>query len=903
MAQTEANKKTEISEKPFWPVMSVSDVLTKVGSTEGGLTDTEAVRRLRIHGPNTLPSKKPTPLWIIFLRQFQSPLIYILLIAAAIVFFLGDTADSVIILIVLVVNAVVGMLQEGKAQNTLLALKKFTKTEATVLRNGIETLISDSEVVVGDVLVLREGDKVSADARLIELHAFKVNESALTGESEPVLKSVLPINQKTQNAAEHVDMVYKGTFVTGGHALAVVTATGIDTMIGAISQKIVAIHSEIPLRKNIATLSRAISIGVLLMSTALFFVGVLYGNTMREMFFTAVAVAVSLVPEGLPIVITLILATGAYRMAKQNALMKTLGAVEALGQATVIAVDKTGTITKNELMVEEVFVDSKRFSVKGDGYEAKGTVSLEDNVIEPENHPELLLAGKIATLCANATVSFLEKEKIWRVTGDPTEAALLVFGEKIGWNKDELENEEPEIDDRPFDTKTKYHSTLHKGKRKNTQTIVGAPEVVLSLATSIWSGGKAKKINKAAIDEVESNIHSMSRKGLRVIAFGYKNVAQANGIENEVSDIVFGGLFGMRDVLREGVRDSVVEAKQNGVRVVMITGDHKITAEAIGRQAGIYEDGDTIIVGDELEELNDTELLIKLEKTSIFARVSPEHKLRIIELFKKRGDVIAMTGDGVNDALSLVAADLGIAMGKIGTEVSKEAADVVLLDDNFKSIVSALEEGRNIYRTIKKVIMYLFSTGFGELFTIVAAIFFFLPLPLLPTQILWLNLVTDGFLVVAMALEPREKLEGKKLMRQSKSFFSRLALFRMFFMSIIMAAGTLFVFDYYKEIDMVKAWTVSLTVLAIYQWFNAWNCRSERQSIFSQNPFSNVYLIGATVVVCILQLFAIYHPFMQKYLHTTALSFSELILVATIALTILLAEEIRKLVWWKPRYV
>lgn len=887
-----------------WHAQSIADVLTALNTTDRGLSDTEAVKRFRTNGPNTLPLKKPVSTGVIFLRQFQSPLIYILLLAAIVVYFLGDTADSFIILIVLLVNAIVGMFQEGKAQNTLLALTKFTKTEATVLRDGVETLISDSEVVVGDVLVLREGDKVSADARLIEIQAFKVNESALTGESEPVIKSIEPVAETIQNPAERTCMVYKGTFVVGGHALAVVVAVGLSTQIGLISKKISTIDSEIPLKRNITVLSRVISVGVLLISATVFFVGVLYGNTVRDMFFTSVAIAVSLIPEGLPIVITLILATGAYRMAKQNALMKTLGAVEALGQATVIAVDKTGTITKNELMVEEVFVDHKKFSVQGSGYEPKGAITLETAAINPENHPELLFAGKIATMCANATVSFLEKEGVWRVTGDPTEAALLVFGEKVGWNKDDLDNEEPQIAEQPFDSKTKYHTTLHKGKRKNTQTVVGAPETVLDLSKSIWSGGKTKKMTVLMLEQIEAEIRSMSRKGLRVIAFAYKSVPSTDGIDvGSAPDLIFGGLYAMRDVLREGVKDSVLEAKHNGVRVVMITGDHKVTAESLARDAGIYEDGDNVVTGNELVDLNDTELLTKLEKTSVFARVSPEHKLRIIELFKKRGEVIAMTGDGVNDALSLVAADLGIAMGKIGTEVSKEAADIVLLDDNFKSIVGALEEGRNIYQTIKKVIMYLFSTGFGELFVIVGALLLFLPLPLLPTQILWLNLVTDGFLVVAMALEPREKLEGKKFVRRSKSFFDKTSLFRMFYMSLVMTIGTLIVFNHFKEIDIVRAWTVSLTTLAIYQWFNAWNCRSERQSVFSQNPLTNKYLILATVIVFVLQLVAIYHPLMQKYLHTTSLTFAELILCGAVALTVILAEELRKLVWFKPRNI
>jgi Ca2+-transporting ATPase len=677
-----------------------------------------------------------------------------------------------------------------------------------------------------------------------------------------------------------------------------VVATGLDTIIGGISRRIISIDSEIPLNKSIKILSNYVGIGVLVISAGVFGLGILYGNSFYSMFFTAVAVAVSLVPEGLPVVITLVLSLGAFRMAKQNALVKNLGAVEALGQASVIAVDKTGTITKNELMVEKVYIAGKTFSVSGSGYEPKGDVIENGVAIDPANHPEIIFAGKIATFCANARVMFREKEGIWKVSGDPTEAALLVFGEKVGFHKDELEQEEPQTGDLPFDSVLKYHAVVHTVKKRSFVSLVGAPESVLDISTNIWQNSRSKKLTEENKKEFESVVHSMSREGLRVLAFStITNYEGELGVQ-PVKEATFVGLFAMRDVLREGVRESIETAKASGLRVVMITGDHKVTAEAIAREAGIFHEGDSIITGKDIHALSVEELLKQLPKVSVFARVTPEDKLDIIQFFKKNGDTIAMTGDGVNDALSLVAADLGIAMGRIGTEVSKEAADIVLLDDNFNSIVQAIEEGRNIYVGIKKVILYLFSTGLGELMAIVIAMLIFLPPPVFPTQILWLNLVTDGFLVVALAFEPKEKLQNGRITRKgNKFFFDRLAVIRTLLMGLTMGAITVFVFASLIKIDTAKAYTMALTVLAALQWWNAWNVRSETDSIWSSKIFKNPYLIVATFMVIILQLFAIYNPHLQAILKTTALSLKDLALVVLISLTIVLVEELRKFVY------
>ncbi len=889
----ENNKEAEKS----WYSETVENCFSFLSTTDRGLDIVEVVKRLKQYGENSLPAPKPISLWKIFIKQFENPLIYILLIASVVVLFLGDLTDTIVIFAVLIINAIIGVIQEGRAQNTLLALQNFTKTEAVVIRNGVEEVVTDREIVPGDIIVLREGDKVPADSRLFELKNLQVDESALTGESVPVSKNIDVVSKKVVNPADQINMVFRGSLVVAGAARAIVVSTGFNTVIGKISKKIITLETDVPLAKNIAKLSKYIGLGVLVVSAGVFGLGILYGNSINEMFFTAVAVAVSLVPEGLPVVITLILSTGAYRMAKQMALVKRLGAVEALGQANIIAVDKTGTITKNELMIEQVYVGGKMYSVSGNGYESRGDILQEGSVIEPANHPEVLFAGKIATFCANARVTFREKEGIWKVSGDPTEAALLVFGEKVGFHKDELEQEEPQINDLPFDSKLKYHATLHSVKKKPFLSVIGAPESVMDVSNKLWQGSRAKSLTMAVKEEIEAVVHKMSQAGLRVVAFSYvPNYADELGMV-PVSGATFVGLFGMRDVLREGVRESIEIAKQSGLRTVMITGDHKVTAETIAREAGIFHEGDEVITGKDLATLSKEELLVRLPRVSVFARVTPENKLDIIELFRKNGDIIAMTGDGVNDALSLVAADLGIAMGKIGTEVSKEAADIVLLDDNFKSIVLAIEEGRNIFHSIKKVILYLFSTGLGELLSIVGAMLIFLPPPVFPTQILWLNLVTDGFLVAALAFEPKEKLSSRIVKGGNKFFFDRNSMIRAAIMGLAMAVTTLFVFKYYLGIDPAKAYTMSLTVLAAIQWWNAWNIRSEKESIWSTKLFSNPYLIIATIVVIFLQFLAIYNEAFQSLLKTTDLSLSELGIAVAVSLSVVVVEELRKLVY------
>ncbi|KKW41664.1 hypothetical protein A3I46_02370 [Candidatus Kaiserbacteria bacterium RIFCSPLOWO2_02_FULL_54_13] len=878
-----------------WHAEELPIVYKELQTNEVGLRVNEAARRLKEDGPNILPEVRPDSFSIVFLRQFQSPLIYILFAASMTVFLLGETADGSIILAILLFNATVGTIQEGRAQNTLRALKRYVETSATVVRDGQEMVIPDREVVRGDILVLREGEKIPSDARIIVANGLKTDEASLTGESEPVDKTADVIRQKDLPVAEQRNMVFKGTNVLIGNGQAVVASTGMRTVIGAIAKEISAIDTEIPLKANIRSLSRVIIAVVGVISVALFTLGLIKGEEIITIFATVVSLAVSVIPEGLPIVITLVLATGVWRMSKRNALVKKLQAVEALGQARVIAVDKTGTITKNELVIREVWTDGKVFTIGGIGYEPEGSVTLDGSVVDAANHPEVLLVGKMAALGANARVFFSESEQRWRVAGDPTEAAIRVFGEKVGFKKDDLMRESSLVSETPFDYRLKYHATLSRVEGGGFLVVSGAPEAVLALCSEVRRGGRTHPLRQEDREEIEKTFAEMSDRGLRVVAVAMREKFGESLAPETVHDLAFVGFFGMQDVLRPEVAEAMARASAAGIKVVMITGDYTLTARAIAKDAGIWHEGNELLTGAMIDKMSDGELKVQVANVSVFARVTPEHKLRIINAYKKRGEIVAMTGDGVNDAPSLVAADLGVAMGKIGTEVAKEAADIVLLDDNFGSIVSAVEEGRSIYKTIKKVILYLFSTSLGEVLTITGALILGYPLPLLAAQIIWLNFVTDGFLDVALAMEPKESgLLSGTFERPKKYLVDGLMARRMVLMALPMMFGTLFLFQKYFEMDIAKAWTISLTVLAAFQWFNAWNCRSESKSFFHMDFFSNKYLIGATFIVVSLQMVAIYTPFFQRFLHTVPLSLSEWLMLIPIAASIVVAEEIRK---------
>ncbi|KKP83964.1 MAG: Calcium-translocating P-type ATPase, PMCA-type [Parcubacteria group bacterium GW2011_GWD2_35_7] len=612
---------------------------------------------------------------------------------------------------------------------------------------------------------LEEGEKVSADARVILSQNLKADEASLTGESEPVYK-IAEILKQESSVADQRNMLFKGTHIVYGNGRAVVVGTGSSTVIGKIAKEISSIDTEIPLKTNIRYLSRAIIITVGIICVVLFSIGIATGESIRTMFTVIVSLSVSIIPEGLPIVITLVLATGVWRMSKRNALVKKLQAVEALGQAQIIAVDKTGTITKNELVVRQVWTTDKLFDVGGVGYEPVGNVMLENNVIDAVNHPELLRVGKVVALCVSARLLFSDTGKRWSIAGDPTEAAMVVFSRKIGFNKEDLLVESPIVQEMPFDYKLKYRAVINSVENKNFLTVIGAPEIIIGLSKNIIGVEDTRFISEEDRKKLEEVLINMSLLGQRVVAIGIQENAKNITDSQSISNLTFVGFLGMKDVLRPEVKDAMDRAQEAGIRVVMITGDHKITAMAIAREADIYHDGDEILTGSEIDAMNYYELSDKLSRTTVFARVTPEHKLEIIKAFKKRGEIIAMTGDGVNDAPSLVAADIGVAMGNIGTEVAKEAADAILLNDSFSSIVDGIYEGRNVFYSLRRIILYFFATNLSEILVIMISLFAQLPLPLLAVQILWMNIVTDGFLDIGLIFEPQDK----KLIRNQKIF-------------------------------------------------------------------------------------------------------------------------------------
>ncbi|MBI4253326.1 HAD-IC family P-type ATPase [Candidatus Uhrbacteria bacterium] len=865
-----------------------------------GLTYTEAAQRLAKHGPNKLPEKADEALFAVFTRQFASPLILVLCASSIILFFLQHITDALVILFVLVFNAILGTIHEGRANRTLRALKNLSQTSAQVLRDGRIAILPDSALVPGDVIILTEGEKIPADARVTQSNGLRINEASLTGESIPVDKEDRALRAAHIPIAEQVNMVFKGTIVVAGNGRAVVVKTGTATEIGKVGMSISGIKSEIPLQKELRTLSNAILLGGACVGVILVVLGLATGLSLIDIFTVVVTLSVSVIPEGLPIVITLVLANGVWHMATRRALVKKLQAVEALGQAQVIAVDKTGTLTKNEMVVRSLYVNSTWFDVSGTGYDPTGILTRQDgSPLDAQNDDGVRTLNRIAALTSNATVAFDEKTKEWSVRGDPTEAALVVLAKKIGLPQEDLERDVPRIAELPFHYKEKYHATLHHGKNRYFINVAGAPEMIMDRSHSLYENKKILPLNAARRAALEEQIRNASERGLRIICFAFFQ-AEGNSLSllepTHINKLTFVGFCCLEDSLRSDVRASVSAAQYAGIRVVMLTGDHATTARAIATQAGIYREGDRVLTGDEIDALTGEELGQALERTTVCSRVTPEHKLNIIQGYKLRGEIVAMTGDGVNDAPALIAADLGIGMGKIGTDVAKEASDIILLDDNFSSIVAAIEEGRAIYKTTRKVVLFLFGTNLGEIMLIVTSFFIGVPLPLIPAQIIWLNLVTDSFLDVSLAMEPKERGLLSKSFIRGRRLVDASMIPRMLTMSLPAAVGALVLFSLMFQDDMGKASTITLTTIAIAQWFNAWNCRSEYASVFCTNPFSNRTLVGALGVVVALQLAAVYTPFLQTVLHTEPLTLMEWLLSIALASSVIIAEEIRKMV-------
>jgi Ca2+-transporting ATPase len=869
--------------------LSIEEILALTQTDiEIGLSQQEASARLKKYGKNILVEKAPDSLFIIFLRQFKNPLVYVLLIAASLAFIVGDTLDVFVALVVVLFNATVGTIQEGRSRNIIAALKKYLVSETIVIRDGQHRVISDEQIVVGDVIVLQEGARVPADARILVGKNLKIEEALLTGESAPVEKHDKPLECEMP-IYEQSNMVFRGTFVVSGFGKAVIIATGAETEVGKLQKIMSGITVDMPIKRELTRLITGIVIFVSIVCALFLLIGFSRGLPMIELMVTSAALFICVVPEGLPVVLTLVLVSGAYRMAKRNVLVKRLHAVETLGRINVILTDKTGTLTRNEMMVAQVFVNGRSFLVEGQGYFPEGRIQGVSGQVLQEDKNLLEVIGKAAVLC-HTEVQYIPESKLFKIKGEPTEAAIIVFAQKLGLTRKQLEDEFTIIEEIPFSAEKRFQAGFYKQSGQIIAYMIGSPESVIQHCVKMSS-------------QEQEAFQNLLSQGLRVIAVAQKQLTtEASCKEDDLQYMQLVGFLGIHDAIRSGVEQSIAQAREQGIHVAMITGDHRDTAVHVAKEIGLYREGDQVIVGEKFKESNFAERIDIASRATVYARITPDQKVDIVDAYHTMNAIVAMTGDGVNDAPSLAAADVGIAMGNIGTEVAKEAADVVLLDDSFSNIMAGVLEGENVFFALRRVILYFFSTNFGEVLVILVALLLGMPVPLLATQILWLNIVTDGFLDMALSMEPLDKDAKKFLKRHRYRLIDFSMLLKMFYMALPMCIGSVFVFWWYGSTDLVKARTMVLLTMALFQWFNAINCRSEYQSIFSLNPFGNKWLIFAMTIVFGLQLVIIYNPFMNKFFHTVGLTEYDWFFSLSICFSIIIFEEARKAIAKKIYY-
>jgi Ca2+-transporting ATPase len=882
-----------------WHNLAVEDALKILDSSRNGLSEKEAQPRLVRYGLNRLREKGKTSPALLLLRQFASPMVYILLIAVIVeIVALHNPEDAGVILVIVVINAVIGFIQELRADRALEALKVLTTPQARVRRNNVEQNIPASQLVPGDIMILQAGDKVPADGRLVEASSLKVDESPLTGESVAIEKFVGQI-EGPAIITDMGNMVHMGTSVVDGRGVAAVTATGMETQFG----KIVAQVQETKppptlLQKNVAKLARYIAFLVLAIVILIVIIGWIKGYSFTDIFILGIAAVVSAIPEELIVMVTVALALGMRRMARRRAIIRKLQAVETMGAVTVICSDKTGTLTEGEMTVREIFVDSRTIEVTGAGYDPHGQFLIDGHPIDPQKDESLALAMKIAAQANNTSLKVLDGR--YKVLGDPTEGALLVASLKAGFDHDSLKKESPRVAELPFQSEKRYMATLHPHKDESGITYVeGSLDVVLSMSKYFHENGRSYEMTEEKRRQVFSANERMASKALRVVALAYAgcpNFPEQLCMLNLDGQLTFVALVGIIDPPREEAKSAIAACKRAGVRVIMITGDQKTTAIAIGEQLGLLT-GEAL-TGPELAKMSQAELEKRIDSVSIFARMEPLQKLKVVEALKSRGHIVSMTGDGINDAPALRSADIGVAMGIKGTDVAREASDMVLADDNFSSIVSAVEEGRVIFGNIRRSVFFLLSTSMGELMTWASVILLGLPLPVMAVQILWINLVTDGACVTPLGVEPKHSDVMDKPPQNPKSgiIYSGM-LYRMMFLGAIMAAGTVVLFSQQlKSLSLEQAQTMAFCSIVAFQWFNALNARSSHLSVFRIGPFSNRWLLIGLPVAFALQIMVIYVPALQALFHTVPLEGYQWGIAIGIASSVFIVEEIRKLV-------
>ena len=880
-----------------WHNLPTGEALEALGSRRSGLAADEVRTRRLQYGPNEFKGKKKTPPIIVFLRQFLSPLIYVLMVAAIISLIVEHFIDAGVILGVLFLNAAIGFIQEIRAEKAMAALIQMAAPKARVRRDGEMKLIAARDIVPGDIMLLETGDRVPADARLIEVSNLKVNEAMLTGESMPVDKATDAFSEDVP-LAERKNMVHMGTIVNYGRATALAVRTGMATDIGQIATAIQEIKPEkTPLQKNISKLSRYIVVLFLGICALLVAVGLLKGLDWLEVFLLAVAAAVSAIPEGLPTVVTVVLAIGMRIMARRNAIIRKLVAVETLGSATVICSDKTGTLTLNEMTVQRLYLDGQTIEITGEGYIPRGEFRRDGQLIDPQNEPPVNLMLRIGALCNDSFLTRKDNDECCDIYGDPTEGALLVAATKAGMNKEKLEKAYPRLDEIPFQSEKQYMATLHPRDGGRVVYVKGSVERVLALSKYRLKGEQVVPLTEKDADVVTQANTDMAGQALRVIATAYAELpSELEDLKDEHirGNLVFVGLAGMADLPREEAREAIKLCKQAGIRVAMITGDHKITAESIARQLDLPP-GKTV-TGLELQQMTDEELFEQVEDISVFARIEPLHKLRIVNALKSHGHVVAMTGDGVNDAPALKAANIGIAMGITGTDVAKESSDMILVDDNFTSVVAAVEEGRAIFNRLRNVIFFLLSTNLGELLVLTLALLFVGKAPLLAVQIIWINLVTDTTAAVPLGLEPKFGDELKQPPRHPRvgMVFPGLLL-RIIFMATFMGVGAFLVFRWAEpRMSIEEARTITFCTIVAFEWFRAFNARSDEYTIFRLGIFRNRWLLMAIAGAIALQMLAVYAPFMQVAFRTVPLTVEKWGIALLAAGSLFVIEETRK---------
>jgi len=888
---------SEIDEKPWFNLDAESAVKNLESSYSKGLSADEAQRRLAYYGPNEIESQEKMSKWQILLHQFKDPLIYILLAAAFVTLILQDYTDSAVIMVVVLLNAVIGYFQESKAQSAIEALSKLAAPKVMVVRDGKSIEIPSQDLVPGDIVLLTSGGRVSADMRVLHANSLEVNESALTGESMVVRKHEDVLEDENPVPADQENMVFAGTVVAQGRARALVVRTGKSTELGKIASSVKEIGiTKTPLQIKVDKLGHMIGYVIVGFAILIAIIGLIHQMGPAEIFITVVAMAVSAIPEGLPVVLTVTLAIGVRRMANRRAIIRYLPAVETLGSTTVIGSDKTGTLTKNEMTVRKIWADGEFYETTEAGYKLTGRIEKNGNPHEVTGGSALyktLLAG---TLSNEANAASLADDV---PQGDPTEIALHVSAYKGGISVRNKEENARELDLIPFEPEQQFMATLNRMDDENIIFMKGSPEVVLDKCSHQLSDGETVALDR---EKAKAAAKEMAAEGLRVLAMAYQPTQEDTFGDSKKNDsgFVLAGLQGMEDPIRPEALEAVEMAQEAGIRVVMITGDHIDTAVAIGRQLGMDPEEQGALEGKMLDQLSDEELDLKLKNVNIYARVTPQHKHRIVERLKEFGHIVAVTGDGVNDAPALRAAHLGVAMGKTGTDVAREASDMVLSDDNFSTITAAIEEGRIVFSNIRKVTFFLLSTAVGEVIVILAAVIMNWPLPFVAVQILWINLVTNGLQDVALAFEPGEPGIAKRKPRPVKEgILNGRLIERLGGVGIVLAVGTIGSFWWAMNRsggDLDIARTVAMTQMVVFQFFHVVNCRSLDRSIFKINFFSNKFLFASMSAALLAHLAVLHVGFLQTVFRTVPLDAEQWLVIIGIGSLVIIGGEVDKVV-------